>query len=228
MEKRVYGKLIVMEGSDFSGKSTQIDLLIEKFKQEGIDFEVFDFPDYTTPTGKVVKMYLNNKFGPANEIDPRIASLFYAEDRYVQKHLIENALAEGKVVILDRYVESSMGHQGGKIRDKKEREDFFKWLEELEYENFSLPRSDAVIFFYMPFEVGQILKKGREGESEREKDGHEDNIEHLKNTEQSYLHLTNFYNWIKIDCAPDGTINSLRKPENIAEEIWRKVVEILS
>lgn len=225
------GKLIVVEGSHFSGKSTQIDLLIEKFKKEGIDSEVFDFPDYETPTGKVVGMYLSNKFGPANSIDPKIASLFYAHDRFSQKHLIENALAEGKVVILDRYVESSMGHQGGKIFDKEEREEFFRWLEELEYENFSLPRPDAVIFFYMPSDIAQILKKGRDAEKGMrgniDKGGHEDNLEHLKNAEQAYLHLVEFYNWLKIDCAPDGTLASLRKPEAIAEEVWEKVKSLL-
>jgi len=217
------GKLIVIEGSDCSGKTTQINLLIGRFKQDGIDFEIFDFPDYTTPTGRVVKMYLNNKFGPANTIHPKIASLFYAQDRYSQKKLIEEALDKGKIVILDRYVESNMGHQGGKIRDKLEREEFFKWLEEIEYGNFALPKPDAVIFFYLPFEVGQILKKGRAGEAERKEDGHEDNLEHMKNAEEAYLHLSDFYNWIKIECAHDRTITSLRKPEDIAKEVYEKV-----
>lgn len=230
-EKR--SKLIVIEGSDCSGKTTQINLLIEKLKQERIDFALFDFPDYTTPTGKIVKMYLNNEFGPANAVPPRIASLFYAQDRYSQKDKIERALNEGKIVILDRYVESNMGHQGGKIQDKAEREEFFKWLEDLEYGNFSLPRPDAVIFLYVPFSVSQILKKRRvekqrrEGKAEKKEDGHEDDIEHLKNAEKSYLHLADFYGWTKINCAPDGTINSLRKPEDIGKEVWQRVREII-
>ena len=228
MEKR--GKLVVVEGSDCSGKTTQINLLLERLKQEGIDFEIFDFPDYGTPTGKIVSMYLSNKFGPANELDPKIASLFYAHDRFSQKHRIENALKEGKFVILDRYVESNMGHQGGKIASREEREQFFKWLEELEYGNFSIPKPDAVLFFYMPFEVGNILKQRRDTEKgvqgNIKHDGHEDNLEHQKNAETAYLHLAEFYDWIKIDCAPDGTLVSLRKPENIAEQVWAKIMEI--
>ena len=228
MEKR--GKLIVIEGSDCSGKTTQINLLLERLRQEGVDFEVFDFPDYKTPTGKIVSMYLENKFGPANELDPKIASLFYAHDRFSQKHKIENALRGGKFVILDRYVESNMGHQGGKIVDKEKREEFFKWLEELEYGNFGIPKPDAVIFFYMPFGVGKVLKKRRDEEKGLQgnvkQDGHEDNPEHQKNAETAYLHLAGFYGWIKINCAPDGTIQSLRKPEEIAEEVWTKIMGI--
>ena len=225
------GKLIVIEGSDCSGKTTQINLLLGRLKKENIDYEIFDFPNYNSPTGKVVSMYLSNKFGPANLIDPKIASLFYAHDRFSEKHKIEQALEKGKFVILDRYVESNMGHQGGKIENKKEREEFFKWLEELEYNNFNVPRPETVIFFYMPSEVARVLKKKRDAEEGVQgnisEDGHEDNPEHLSNATKSYLHLAEFYNWKKINCAPEGTLESLRSRENIAEETWKVVKEIL-
>ena len=219
------GRLIVFEGTDCSGKTTQIKLLLEKFKKYKIDYAFFDFPNYETPTGKIVRMYLNNEFGPANSVPPKIASIFYAEDRFFQKHKIEKALNDGKIVVLDRYVESNMGHQGGKIRNAEERKKFFKWIEELEYGNFNLPRPDKVIFLYVPYEVACELKKRRKNV---EGDGHEDNAEHLKNAEQSYLQLANMYGWVKIDCAPDKTINSLMTPEEILDKVWKEIEHLLN
>jgi thymidylate kinase len=124
-----------------------------------------------------------------------------------------------------------MGHQGGKIRDKKEREKFFQWLEKLEYENFEMPRPDAVIFFHMPYQASIELKKQRAKKSEYhpgEEDGHESSQEHLKNAEQAYLHLSDFYRFIKIECTKDGTINSLRTPEDIFREFYQHIEIILS
>jgi len=226
------GKLIVFEGTDCSGKSTQINLLIEKLEKENLKIVVLDFPNYSTPTGKIVRRYLDNGFGPANDIDSRIASTFYAQDRFASKPIIEKALEENDIVILDRYVESNMGHQGGKIRNKQEREEFFEWLRELEYDNFSLPKPDGIVFLYMPHLVSRELMKDRERKSEfhpgeDELDGHEGNPEHLQNAEESYLHLVELYNWIKISCAPDGSINSLRTPEHISEELYEKIQNIL-
>jgi len=225
MEKR--GKLVVIEGSHGSGKTTQINLLLERLKEKGVDYEVFDFPDYTSPTGKIIRRYLSGEFGEADSIDPKIASLLYANDRFSEKHKIEKALSEGKFIILDRYVESSMGHQGGKIKSVVERGEFFKWLEELEYGNFALPRPDAVFFFYMPHQIAKELKRRRDEQEgvdvEKRKDGHEDNEEHLENALQSYLHLSDFYGWKRINCFEEG----LKKPEVIFEEFWEQIKGIL-
>jgi dTMP kinase len=226
------GKLIVFEGADCSGKSTQINLLIEKLKSMNRGVVTLDFPNYTTPTGKIVRRYLDNEFGAANEIPAKVASVFYAEDRFASKGFIQNELDKGNVAILDRYVESNMGHQGGKIRNESERENFFEWLRELEYDNFSLPRPDAVVFLYMPREVGRELMAKRERKSEfhpgaEELDGHEGSEEHMRNAEESYLHLARLYGWIKIDCAPDGTMGSLKTPEEIHVEIWEKLAGII-
>ena len=226
------GKLIVFEGTDCSGKSTQINLLIEKLEKENLKVVTLDFPNYSTPTGKIVRRYLDNGFGPANGVDSRIASTFYAQDRFASKPIIEKALEENDIVILDRYVESNMGHQGGKIRNRQEREEFFEWLRELEYDNFSLPKPDGVVFLYMPHPVSKELMKDRERKSEfhpgeEELDGHEGVPEHLQNAEESYLHLAELYGWVKISCAPDGSMDSLRTPEHIHEELYEKVQSIL-
>lgn len=232
IEVDMRGKLIVIEGTDCSGKSTQIDLLIEKLKSVGCGVAVLDFPNYSTPTGKIVRWYLDGEFGDANEIDAKITSIFYAEDRFASKGFIEDELAKNNVTILDRYVESNMGHQGGKIRNRYEREKFFEWLRKLEYGNFALPEPDAVVFLYMPYEIGHELMKTRERKSEfhpgaEKLDGHEGSEEHMRNAEESYLHLAELYGWIKIDCAPDGTINSLKTPEEIHKEIWKKLDGII-
>ena len=227
-EKR--GKLIVIEGTDCSGKSTQINLLLEQLKKENISAASLDFPNYSTPTGKIVRRYLDNEFGPANQIDPKIASIFYAEDRFASKSIIEEALIKNQVVILDRYVESNMGHQGGKIRDENERRKFFEWLKELEYENFQMHKPDLIIFFHMPHLVSIELKGQRTKKSEfhpSRDDGHE-NIEHLKNAEEAYLQLANLYGWVKISWAPDRTINSLRTPEDISEEVYEHIIKVLN
>jgi len=228
MEKR--GKLIVTEGTDCSGKSTQIKLLIERLQKEGVKVITLDFPNYSTPTGRIVRKYLDNEFGPANSVDSKIASIFYAEDRYVSKPIIEFALQTFDLVILDRYVESNMGHQGGKIKDPEERKKFFEWLNDLEYVNFSLPKPDEVLFFHMPHLISIKLKEGRITKSTYhpgKEDGHESSEEHLKNAEQSYLQLAELYNWKKIECAPSGNIDSLRTAENIHEEVYQKVKQIL-
>lgn len=226
------GNLIVFEGSDCSGKSTQIDLLIKRLKVEERGVVTLDFPNYSTPTGKIVRRYLDGDFGPADDVPAKIASIFYAEDRYASKGFIENELTRGNVTILDRYVESNMGHQGGKIRNKIEREKFFEWLKELEYDNFELPKPDVVVFLYMPYDVSQELMKNRVRKSEfhpgaEELDGHEGNKYHMKHAEESYLHLAELYGWTMINCAPDGTMASLKTPEDIHAELWRKLGSVL-
>ncbi len=218
---------------DGSVKSTQIDLLIKKFQDKGEGVVTLDFPNYSTPTGKIVRRYLDGEFGPANDIPAKIASIFFAEDRNASKVFINEELNKGNVTILDRYVESNMGHQGGKIRNPIEREKFCRWLEELEYDNFSLPKPDAVIFLHMPQKVSKelMLKRERKSEfhpgenSEDGLDGHEGCEEHMKNAEEAYLHLAGIFNWITIHCAPDGTMKSLKTPKEIHDEIWAKLNE---
>ncbi len=224
------GKLLVIEGTDCSGKSTQINLLLERLRKEGIKVVTLDFPNYSTPTGKIVRRYLDNEFGPANMIDARIASIFFAEDRFTSKPIIEKALSDNDLVILDRYVESNMGHQGGKIRSEEERKKFFEWIRDLEYENFQLIKPDAVIIFHMPHLVSMELKKHRTRKSEYhpgKEDGHESSEEHMKNAEEAYIHMANLFNFYKIECTKDGTISSLRTPENIFQEFYEKVKEML-
>ena len=222
------GKLIVIEGTDASGKNTQSELLFEKLKQKGIPCFRTSFPMYQTPTGKIVggpllgKQEINKSYfeNPA-ELDPKVTALYYLADRVANIGKINELLESGINVILDRYVESNMGHQGGKIKNSEEREEFYKFLDNLEYVMFKLPRPVFTIFLYMPFEKGIELKS----KMNVEKDEVEKNFNYLKNSEEAYLQLSDLYKWKKIDCIKD---NELRTREDIAEEVFEIVKEKLN
>ena len=153
------GKIIVIEGTDCSGKETQTSLLVQRLRKEGRKIERMSFPDYDTPTGKIVGgPYLGKKYicdgyfsEGAAAVDPKVACLYYAADRRYNMGRILDLINQGIDVVLDRYVESNMGHQGGKIFDKEERLKLYKSLEDLEYGFLELPRPDFTIFLYMPY-----------------------------------------------------------------------------
>lgn len=221
------GRLIAVEGTDASGKNTQAKLLYERLLKESIPVTRSSFPRYDTPTGKIVggpllgkpeicKSYFSE--GAVN-VPAKVASAFYVADRHYSLDFINRALNSGHL-ILDRYVESNMGHQGGKIRDPRERLKFYRWIERLEYEMFELPRPDLTIFLYMPYKKGIELKS----RMNCEKDEVECDPGHLKNSEEAYLQLAELYRWKKIDCIRNG---DLRTPEEIHEEVYRAVSNLI-
>src|SRR5665213_680258 len=151
MNKR--GILIVLEGSDGSGKTTQFNLLSERLKATGYDVSVFDFPRYDKDSSYFIKQYLNGNYGPASTISPYTASLFYALDRYEAAKDIRQQLAQGKIVICNRYVGSNMAHQGAKFGDPAEQRGFFVWEDNLEFQMLNIPRPDISLFLRVPAEV---------------------------------------------------------------------------
>ncbi len=223
MEK---GKIIVIEGTDGSGKATQTSLLYEKLLSKGIPCGIMSFPRYHTPTGRIIsECYLGKGkqsawFHNPPKLDPKIASLLYATDRLAAKEEIEQTLHLGINMILDRYVESNMAHQGGKLI-LEEKENFFKFLEELEYNLLKMPKPDKVIFLHMPTDIGIKLREGRNIEG----DAHELNTNHLKNAEETYLHLAEKYNWEKISCMENEQPKS---KEDISNEVFEKVKNLLN
>jgi dTMP kinase len=222
------GKLIAIEGTDASGKNKQTGLLFERLIKEQFSAVRSTFPRYDTPAGKIVGGPLLGKpeictsyFSEgAGNVPAKVASAYYVADRNYNLPFIRETLDSGKHLILDRYVESNMGHQGGKIRNSEERLNFFRWLEKLEYDMFELPHPDLTVFLYMPFEVG-IKLKSKMGVA---LDDVEKDFNYLKNSEESYLQLVEIYNWKKIDCVKNG---ELRTPGNIHEEVYETVREIL-
>ena len=222
------GKLIVIEGTDCSGKETQTKKIVERCREKGIKVFNYSFPRYDTPTGKIVggpylgKSYICEGWFPegATNVDALVASAYYAADRRYNIKEINEYLANGDIVLLDRYVESNMAHQGGKLNSKEERLKMYEKLDELEFGIMELPRPDAVIFLYMPSPYAAILKKSRAEAS----DQHEISEEHLKRAEEAYLELTEKYNYIKIDCVKNDVIRTIN---DINDEVMKVFEEII-
>ena len=220
------GKLIVIEGTDCSGKQTQTERLVKHLKEDGIDAIKFGFPNYDSPTGKIVggpylgKSYICEGWFPEGSpnVSGKVASLYYAADRLYNVDIINKALNEGKIVILDRYVESNMAFQGSKFETVEKRREMFEWLETLEYKLLELPRPDKVIFLYMPYEYACELKKNRE----EKPDQNESSEELLRRAESTYLELADLYNYGKIECVDNGRIKTI---EEIHREVYDEVLK---
>ena len=218
------GKIIVIEGTDCSGKQTQSELLVERLNKDGIKCVSVSFPCYDTPTGKIVGgAYLGKPeicesfFEDAVKLDPKIACLYYAADRKYNIGKIIDYVNQGYYVILDRYVTSNLAHQGCKIEDKDERFYMYQWIDKLEYWLLELPKPDKTIFLHVPYDFSKELEKNRAFLDE-----HEKSPEHLKNAERAYVELSQLYNWDTIECVKD---NKLRSIEDINNEIYMKIIK---
>lgn len=220
------GKIIVVEGTDCSGKETQTSLLVQRLRREGRKIERLSFPEYDSPTGRIVggpylgKTHIGDGFFPegAANVDPKVAALYYAADRRYNRQRILDLLNEGIDVVIDRYVESNMGHQGGKIFDKEERLKLYEDLANLEYGFLELPKPDLTIFLYVPYKKVAELRSGRREAA----DQHESSPMHIRNAEHAYLELVDLHGYKKIDCVDKK--GKLRDIEEIQEEIY-KIVE---
>ena len=224
MNSEVKGKIIVIEGTDCSGKATQSELLVKRLKKEGKKCINISFPCYDTPTGKIVGgAYLgkpeigHSYFDNPVDLDPRVASLYYAADRKYNIKKVLDYVNDGYYVILDRYVTSNLAHQGCKIEDKDERFYMYQWIDKLEYWLLDLPKPDITIFLHVPYDFTKELEKNRDILDE-----HEKSPDHLKNAERAYIELSELYNWNRIECIKD---NKLRSIEDISEEIYKTVIE---
>lgn len=221
------GKLIVIEGTDCSGKETQSKLIIERLKKDNIPCEFFSFPNYDSPTGKIIggpylgKEYICKEWfqekgwfpETAPLVDPKVSSLFYAADRRYNINVINDLLDKGTNVILDRYFYSNMAHQGGKISDRNERIKMYKWIEKLEIDLLELPVADIKIFLHVPYCISLELKQNRTEAS----DENESNKEHLIDAEKAYLEIAEIYNFENIRCYRENKILSI---EEINDKIY--------
>ncbi len=214
------GKIIVIEGTECSGKDTQVHLLVQRLRKEGRKVEHFAFPMYESPTGKIIggpylgKEYISPSYFKENitAIDPKVSALYYAADRRYNYKMINSYLDEGYDVILDRYVESNMAYQGCKIQDKEERLKLYKWLETLEYDLLELPRPDFTILLHMPYKMVIELKRGRIGY-----DDTKDSPQYIKNSEETYLELATLKKYQVISCTKNTKLKDML---DIHEEIY--------
>jgi dTMP kinase len=216
------GIFIVIDWTDWSGKWTQTKLLVERLKGEWYDVEIADFPQYWKKSAWMVEEYLNWNLWTADEVWPYRASVFYAIDRYEASPRIKKRLEEWKIVISNRYVSSNMWHQAGKIHDLTERDKFLEWLDEFEYWLFWIPRPDMNILLYMPTEIWQQLvdQKWKREYTDKKRDIHEADLNHLKNAAEAYKYVADKYNRTIIDSAPNGKLKSI---EEISDELWNIV-----
>jgi dTMP kinase len=209
------GKLIVLDGTDGTGKTTHTQLLVKRLRREGVNVETLNFPRYYDNLfGKLVGECLAGKRGDFLHIDPHIASVLYAADRFESKEIITKWLQAGKTVILDRYVSANQIHQGGKIQDAQKRREFLRWLDKMEHGVFGLPRPDLILYLSLPTATSlRLIKERRKTEKKKylgkKKDVHEGNPAHLLAARQSALKLVKSHaHWRTVDCA-DGSGNML-------------------
>lgn len=225
------GKLIIIEGTDCSGKETQTKLLVEKLKKDGEKVATLSFPMYGTPSGRIVGACLlgkpqmcdeylkeNHGFFPegGGEVDSLAALCYYAADRRYNLPIIEKYLNEGYTLIVDRYVTSNMAHRGGMLETKEERLKMYQKIDTLEYDLMELPRPDQVILLYMPYEQAcELKKKRRELPDETEMDEN-----YLKRGERAYLELADIYHYDIVNCVESDRIRTI---EDINQDVYKLV-----
>lgn len=228
------GKLIVLEGLDGSGKSTQTTFLVHRLRKEGYKTEQIDFPQYGEKSAGLIEEYLRGKYGASKEVGAYRASVFYACDRYDASFKIREWLAQGRMVVADRYVISNIGHQGGKILNKKKWEAYIRWLYNLEYEIFGIPRPDITLILKSPPEIAGLLAPSVSDKEKRRKilaylgqegrDIHERDLNHQRDALRSYLRLAKLHpkECKVIECVRQG---ELLPRDAIHIKIWEKLAE---
>lgn len=225
----IKGKLIVIEGTDCSGKKTQSDLIVDKLNKDGKKAVYMSFPMYNTPTGEICARNLLGKpaYGECTfpegtvNIPPKVAALYYAADRLYNADLIKQNLDDGYIIIMDRYVESNMGHQGAKLNNDNDKIEMLLWLEHLEYQVLDLPKPDKVIFLYLPYKYGEELRNKRA----EALDGAESDANHLINAEKTYFLMAERYKFDTINCVRNEKIRSI---EDINKELYNTISEYIA
>ena len=211
---------IVLEGVDGSGKSTQIANLQRLFAEQGIPTEYLHFPRFDAPYfGDLIARFLRGELGSVEQVDPYIVAMLYAGDRRDAAEMIRGWIAEGRVVICDRYVYSNIGYQCAMVAEKEERERLREWILSLEYDYFKIPRPDVSLFLDVPFAFTErkLLQEQREGDDRAylhgKKDIHEQSMDLQRQVRQVYIDAAQYDEAMHVvDCSHDGEIAS---PEEI-------------
>ena len=210
------GKLIVIEGSDGSGKATQTRKLFERLEKSGKRVLQVSFPNYTSESSALVKMYLRGELGKsAEDVNAYAAATFYAADRYASYKGWRDFYLSGGIILADRYVGSNMAHQSAKLNSESEREEFLDWLDDFEFNRLELPRPDVTIFLNMPPEISANLRKERGRE-----DIHESDADYMKKSYERYCVIAKKFGWKIIDCAAE---NFAKNIDEIHEEVFQAV-----
>ena len=221
------GKLIVFEGTDGSGKSTQFQALCARVEQTGTPFRRLVFPQYQEPSSALIRMYLGGEFGSRpGDVNPYAASAFYAVDRYASlKKVWGEYYSQGGLILTDRYTTSNAVHQGAKCAPQ-ERPAFLGWLDDFEHDKLGLPRADLVLYLDMPTRCSLELLRSREAATHTQGDIHEVDPDYLAACRDSALQAARLLGWQVIPCVTgDGR---LRTVEEIHREVWSLVSPLLN
>jgi dTMP kinase len=222
------GKLIVIEGTDSSGKQTQAEKLYERLKEEGKMVMKVSFPNYESPSSAPIKMYLSGEFGEKpGDVNPYASSVMYAVDRYASfKTVWGEFYKSGGIVIADRYTSSNMIHQASKIDDDTEKAAYLDWLEDLEFEKLGIPKPDLVMFLNMPTEVASRLMSQRKNKftGQDKKDIHEEDNDYMKKSHRNACTVASRYGWEEISCVENGELRSI---DDIAQEIYARLSKLV-
>lgn len=220
------GKLIVLEGTDGSGKSTQFGLLTKWLSETGHIFQKLVFPQYAEPSSALIRMYLGGEFGRnPTDVNAYAASAFYAVDRYASyKKLWQDWYNAGGLIVSDRYTTSNAVHQASK-ESGPNRDKFLAWLYDFEYDKMGLPNPDLVIYLDVPTEFTETLMRNREQATNTKADIHEQDMAYLATCRETGRTAAKFYGWTIIDCVKDGKMRTI---EDIHAEIQRHVQACLN
>lgn len=210
-------KLIVIEGLDGSGKSTQIEQIKKYFSSKNIKYRQIKLPDYDDRSSTLVKMYLDGQFGSnPSDVNAYAAASFYAVDRYASyKQHWGKDYENGVVILADRYTTSNAVHQTSKLPAEK-WDEFLAWLYSYEFEYLGIPKPDTVIYLDMDPQASQKLMSGRYHGDESKKDIHEKDVEYLNNCRKSALYSAEKLDWKVVKCSQNGNVRSI---EDISYEI---------
>ena len=219
------GKLIVIEGTDGSGKSTQFKLLTSRLTAENHQFQKLVFPQYAEPSSALIRMYLGGEFGSnPSDVSAYAATAFFAVDRYASYKKVWGQWYEnGGLVVSDRYTTSNAVHQASKEEGQAQK-DFLKWLYEFEYEKLGLPSPDRVIYLDVPTDFTEQMMRRREADTNTKADIHEQDLTYLATCRRTGKAAAEYYGWTVINCVRDGRMRSI---EDIHEEIYRHVAACL-
>ena len=219
------GKLIVIEGTDGSGKSTQFRLLSEHLQKDNIDFKHLVFPRYSEESSALIRMYLGGEFGDKpSDVGPYAASAFYAVDRYASYKMDWGKWYEdGGLVLSDRYTTSNAVHQASKVSGQ-DQQDYLHWLYDFEYEKLGLPRPDLTIYLDVPTDFTEKMLRGREAATNTKADIHEKDMAYLATCRETGRAAAAYYGWTVIHCVKDGAMRSM---EDIHQEIFEAVKKCL-
>ena len=218
------GKLIVIEGGDASGKSTQLKLLVNKLESEGKEVVNMHFPKHDISFGKVVDAYLRGEYGDKNLIPPEFVAMLYMSDFYESKNEMNKLLEEGKTIVLSRFFTSTLTYQTALTKDE-DKDSIRNWISTV---CSRLPQPDLVLVLYVPALIAQnFLDNANRAENYKQglkKDQHESDFEFQKNYMKEFDKAFDKFGWTKIDCVKDNTLKSIDEVHSL---VWTQVEKIL-